>query len=148
DKYERALGGIKEMGGLPDLLFVIDTNKESIAVAEARKLGIPVVAVVVSNSDPDGIDYPIPGNDDSQRAIRIYCELAAGAGHDGLQEQLVKSGVDIGGSAEGPVEQLPADGNGAGGSSAAGASAIEGPEAVALAAAIEVGGGQPAEKGA
>ncbi len=95
NKYERALGGIKEMGALPDLLFVIDTNKEAIAVAEAKKLGIPVVAIVDSNSDPDAIDYPVPGNDDSQRAIRIYCELIAGAVLDGLQEQLVKSGVDI-----------------------------------------------------
>ena len=107
DKLERALGGIKEMGGLPDLLFVIDTNKESIAVAEARKLNIPVVAIVDSNSDPDAIDYPVPGNDDSQRAIRIYCDLIAGAVLDGLQEQLVKSGVDIGERAEAPVEQLP-----------------------------------------
>ena len=107
DKYERALGGIKEMGGLPDLLFVIDTNKEAIAVAEAKKLGIPVVAIVDSNSDPDAIDYPVPGNDDSQRAIRIYCELIAGAVLDGLQEQLVKSGVDIGERAQAPIEQLP-----------------------------------------
>jgi small subunit ribosomal protein S2 len=109
DKYERALGGIKEMGALPDLLFVIDTNKEAIAVAEAKKLGIPVVAIVDSNSDPDAIDYPVPGNDDSQRAIRIYCELIAGAVLDGLQEQLVKSGVDIGEKAEAPLEQLPAE---------------------------------------
>lgn len=107
DKLERALGGIKEMGALPDLLFIIDTNKEAIAVAEARKLGIPVVAIVDSNSDPDRIDYPIPGNDDSQRAIRIYCELVAGAILDGLQENLSKSGVDIGESPQGPVEQLP-----------------------------------------
>lgn len=110
DKLERALGGIKEMGALPDILFVIDTNKEAIAVAEAKKLAIPVVAIADSNSDPDGIDYPIPGNDDSQRAIRIYCELVAGAVLDGLQEQLIKSGVDIGESPRGPVEQLPAEG--------------------------------------
>ena len=109
DKLERALGGIKEMGALPDILFVIDTNKEAIAVAEAKKLAIPVVAIADSNSDPDGIDYPIPGNDDSQRAIRIYCELVAGAVLDGLQEQLIKSGVDIGESPRGPVEQLPAE---------------------------------------
>ncbi|MGO8865223.1 MAG: 30S ribosomal protein S2 [Alphaproteobacteria bacterium] len=114
NKYERALGGIKEMGALPDLLFVIDTNKEAIAVAEAKKLGIPVVAIVDSNSDPDAIDYPVPGNDDSQRAIRIYCELIAGAVLDGLQEQLVKSGVDIGEKAEAPLEQLPAEEEGAG----------------------------------
>ena len=119
DKYERALGGIKEMGALPDLLFVIDTNKEAIAVAEAKKLGIPVVAIVDSNSDPDAIDYPVPGNDDSQRAIRIYCELIAGAVLDGLQEQLVKSGVDIGEKAEAPVEQLPAEEEGPAGAAEA-----------------------------
>ncbi|HXQ65832.1 MAG TPA: 30S ribosomal protein S2 [Alphaproteobacteria bacterium] len=133
DKYERALGGIKEMGALPDLLFVIDTNKEAIAVAEAKKLGIPVVAIVDSNSDPDAIDYPVPGNDDSQRAIRIYCELIAGAVLDGLQEQLVKSGVDIGEKAEAPVEQLPA--------------AEEGPgaaEAAEIAAPAVAGGESPA----
>ena len=79
DKLERALGGIKEMGGLPDMLFVIDTNKESIAVLEARRLGVPVAAVVDSNSDPTGIRYPIPGNDDALRAIQTYCELIAGA---------------------------------------------------------------------
>jgi small subunit ribosomal protein S2 len=107
DKLNRALGGIKEMGGLPDLLFIIDTNKESIAVAEARKLAIPVVAIVDSNSNPDNIDYPIPGNDDSQRAIRIYCELVAGAVLDGLQENMAKSGVDLGAQANTPAEQVP-----------------------------------------
>src|ERR1700753_4017726 len=79
DKLERSLGGIKEMGGLPNMLFVIDTNKEQIAVAEARKLGIPVTAILDSNSDPDGIAYPIPGNDDAARAIALYCDLAARA---------------------------------------------------------------------
>ncbi len=107
DKLERALGGIKEMGGLPDILFVIDTNKEAIAVAEARKLAIPVVAVIDSNSDPMGVDHPIPGNDNSQRAIRLYCELVANAVLSGLQEQMIASGVDIGGSAQAPQEQLP-----------------------------------------
>jgi small subunit ribosomal protein S2 len=107
DKLERALGGIKEMGGLPDILFVIDTNKESIAVAEARKLAIPVVAVIDSNSDPLGVDHPIPGNDDSQRAIRLYCELVANAVLSGLQEQAIASGVDIGSSAKAPHEALP-----------------------------------------
>jgi small subunit ribosomal protein S2 len=133
DKYERALGGIKEMGALPDLLFVIDTNKEAIAVAEAKKLGIPVVAIVDSNSDPDAIDYPVPGNDDSQRAIRIYCELIAGAVLDGLQEQLVKSGVDIGEKAEAPVEQLPAEEEGPGAAEAAeiAAAALAGAESPA-----------------
>jgi len=96
DKLERALGGIKDMGGLPSLLFVIDTNKESIAVAEARKLDIPVAAILDSNSDPDGINYPIPGNDDASRAIALYCELAARAVIDGLSEGQVASGADIG----------------------------------------------------
>ncbi len=96
DKLERALGGIKEMGGLPDILFVIDTNKEAIAVAEANTLRIPVVAVLNSNSSPDGIAYPIPGNDDAMRAIHLYCDLVAGSVLDGLQAELAASGVDIG----------------------------------------------------
>jgi small subunit ribosomal protein S2 len=96
DKLERALGGIKEMGGLPDILFVIDTNKEAIAVAEANTLRIPVVAILDSNSSPDGIAYPIPGNDDAMRAIHLYCDLAAGSVLDGLQAELAASGVDIG----------------------------------------------------
>jgi small subunit ribosomal protein S2 len=108
DKLERALGGIKEMGGLPNILFVIDTNMEDIAVAEARKLGIPVVAVVDSNSTPDGIQYPIPGNDDAIRAINLYCDLMADAVLDGIQEELVSHGIDIGANAEAPVEDLGA----------------------------------------
>src|SRR5439155_496927 len=96
DKLERALGGIKEMGGLPDILFVIDTNKEAIAVAEANKLRIPVVAILDSNSTPDGIAYPIPGNDDAMRAIHLYSELVASAVLDGLQAELAASGIDIG----------------------------------------------------
>src|SRR6201999_4217776 len=79
EKLERALGGIKEMGGLPDLLFVIDTNKEQLAIKEANKLNIPVVAIVDSNSDPDGISYPVPGNDDAARAISLYCDLVSRA---------------------------------------------------------------------
>jgi small subunit ribosomal protein S2 len=96
DKLERALGGIKEMGGLPDILFVIDTNKEAIAVAEANTLRIPVVAILDSNSSPDGIAYPIPGNDDAMRAIHLYCDLVSGSVLDGLQAELAASGVDIG----------------------------------------------------
>jgi small subunit ribosomal protein S2 len=96
DKLERSLGGIKDMGGLPSMLFVIDTNKESIAVAEARKLDIPVAAILDSNSDPDGIAYPIPGNDDASRAIALYCDLAARAVIDGLSEGQTASGVDLG----------------------------------------------------
>src|SRR6516165_792782 len=100
DKLERALGGIKEMGGLPSMLFVIDTNKESIAVAEARKLEIPVAAILDSNSDPDGIAYPIPGNDDASRAIALYCDLVARAVIDGLGESQAAAGVDLGAAEE------------------------------------------------
>lgn len=105
-KLERALGGIKEMGGLPDILFVIDTNKEAIAVAEATKLGIPVVGVIDSNSDPAGIDFPIPGNDDAIRAIELYCEMMVGAVLDGIQEEMAATGADLGESEEAPVENL------------------------------------------
>jgi small subunit ribosomal protein S2 len=96
DKLDRALGGIKEMGGLPNMLFVIDTNKEQIAVSEARKLGIPVTAIVDSNSDPDGIAYPVPGNDDAARALALYCDLAARAIIDGLSESQIAAGEDVG----------------------------------------------------
>ena len=104
DKLERALGGIKEMGGLPDILFVIDTNKESIAVAEANKLGIPVIAVIDSNSDPKGIDHPVPGNDDAIRAIQLYCDLIAGSVLDGIQAEMSVKGVDLGAAEIVPVE--------------------------------------------
>ena len=107
DKLERALGGIKEMGGLPDILFVIDTNKEGIAVQEANKLRIPVVAILDSNSSPDGIAYPIPGNDDAMRAIHLYCDLASGAVLDGLQAELAASGIDVGTRAEPAAEIVP-----------------------------------------
>lgn len=100
DKLERGLGGIKEMGGLPDILFVIDTNRERIAIAEARKLRIPIAAILDSNCDPDGIDYPIPGNDDASRAIMLYCDLIAGSVLDGLQEEMTNSGVDVGAAEE------------------------------------------------
>ncbi len=96
DKLQRALGGIANMGGLPDLMFVIDTNKEAIAVKEARKLGIPVVAVVDSNCDPDTVDFPFPGNDDAARAISLYCNLIADAVMDGLAESTAELGVDLG----------------------------------------------------
>ena len=104
DKLERALGGIKEMGGLPDILFVIDTNKEQLAIQEANKLGIPVVAVVDSNCDPAGIQFPVPGNDDAMRAIALYCELVGNAVLTGLQAEMIASGEDIGDSTEVPVE--------------------------------------------
>ena len=95
-KLQASLGGIREMGGVPDLLFVIDVNKEDLAIAEARKLGIPVVAVVDTNCSPDGIDYIIPGNDDAARAISLYCDLAARAALDGMSAQLGAAGVDLG----------------------------------------------------
>ena len=107
EKLERALGGIKDMGGLPDILFIIDTNKEKLAVEEATKLGIPVVAVLDSNSDPVGVTYPIPGNDDAIRAITLYCDLVAGAVLDGISAEMVASGRDIGASEDLPVENLP-----------------------------------------
>jgi small subunit ribosomal protein S2 len=109
DKLERALGGIKDMGGLPDLLFVIDTNKESIAVAEARKLRIPVIAVVDSNCDPEDINFPIPGNDDAGRAITLYCDLVARAAIDGIERAQSVSGMDIGESEE-PFQEDLGDG--------------------------------------
>jgi small subunit ribosomal protein S2 len=110
DKLERALGGIKEMGGLPDILFVIDTNKESIAVKEAQKLGIPVVAVVDSNSDPIGINYPVPGNDDALRSVSLYCTLVSDAVLDGLQREAIAAGMDLGEAAESPVGGASGDG--------------------------------------
>ncbi len=122
EKLERTLGGIKEMGGLPDLLFVIDTNKEAIAVAEANVLGIPVVAVVDSNASPDGVDFPIPGNDDALRAISLYCDLVAGSVLDGLKTEMIREGKDLGeeaapveaavaeeAPAEAPAEEAPAE---------------------------------------
>ena len=96
DKLELALGGIKDMGGIPDLMFVIDTNKEGIAILEARKLNIPVVAILDTNCDPVGISYPVPGNDDAARALQLYCDLVADAVLDGLTEGQVAMGVDIG----------------------------------------------------
>jgi small subunit ribosomal protein S2 len=107
DKLERALGGIKEMGGLPDALFVIDTNKDAIAVDEARRLNIPVIAVVDSNSDPTNIKFPVPGNDDALRAIQLYCDLFSGAVLDGLQAEMKAAGVDVGAAAQPVTEQVP-----------------------------------------
>lgn len=104
-KLDASLGGIREMGGVPDMLFVIDTNKESLAIAEARKLGIPVVAILDSNSDPAGADYPIPGNDDAARALALYCDLAARAVIDGMTSQLDAAGFDIGELEETPAEE-------------------------------------------
>ncbi|QIK41242.1 30S ribosomal protein S2 [Pontivivens nitratireducens] len=96
NKLTASLGGIRDMGGVPDIIFVVDTNKEALAIAEARKLGIPVIAVLDSNSNPEGIDYPIPGNDDAARAIALYCDLIARAALDGMADQLGAAGVDLG----------------------------------------------------
>ena len=103
DKLELSLGGIKDMGGIPDLMVVIDTNKEGIAIQEARKLNIPVVAILDTNSDPDGITFPVPGNDDAARAIQLYCDLVADAVIDGLAAGQAASGMDLG-AAEAPIE--------------------------------------------
>lgn len=96
EKLNRSLGGIRDMGGRPDLLFIIDTNKEELAVKEANRLGIPIIAVVDSNSNPDGITYPIPGNDDATRAIKLYCKLISDAALYGIEQGLSASGVDVG----------------------------------------------------
>jgi small subunit ribosomal protein S2 len=109
EKLDRALGGIKDMGGLPDIIFVIDTVKEKLAIEEANKLGIPVVAVVDSNADPEGIAFPIPGNDDAIRAIHLYCDMVAGSVLDGLSAALSSSGADVGAMEELPAEALPAE---------------------------------------
>ena len=106
-KLDQALGGIKEMGGLPDILFIIDTNKEDIAVKEATKLGLPVIGVIDSNSSPEGVTYPIPGNDDAMRAIDLYCGLISGAVLDGLQAELVASGADAGEQKDPAAEIVP-----------------------------------------
>src|SRR6202007_1862334 len=106
EKLETALGGIKDMGGVPDLVFVIDTNKEALAIKEANRLKIHVIAILDTNCDPDGVAYPIPGNDDASRAILLYCDLMARAGIDGIARSQGSAGVDLG-EAEAPVEALP-----------------------------------------
>ncbi len=108
-KLQSSLGGIREMGGVPDLLFVIDVNKEDLAIAEAKKLGIPVVAIVDSNCSPDGIDYIIPGNDDASRAIALYCDLISRAALDGMSAQLGAAGVDLGEMEAGLEEEVVAE---------------------------------------
>ncbi|MEZ5921787.1 MAG: 30S ribosomal protein S2 [Parvularculaceae bacterium] len=118
EKLDASLGGIRDLGGLPDLMFVIDVKKEAIAVKEAKKLGIPVVAVVDTNCSPDDIDYVIPGNDDASRSIALYCNLVADAVIDGIGASQAALGVDIGAMAEAPAEPAvaeaaPAEGEGA-----------------------------------
>ena len=108
DKLELSLGGIKDMGGKPDAVFVVDTNQEDIAIKEANKLGIPVFAILDTNADPDGVDYPIPGNDDALRAIELYCELFSETVLDGLQAELATGGKDPG-AAENPDVVVPTD---------------------------------------
>ena len=140
DKLELSLGGIKDMGGIPDLMFVIDTNKEAIAILEAKKLRIPVIAILDTNCDPDGINYPIPGNDDAARAIQLYCDLMADSVLDGLAAGQSASGVDLGASVA-PMEptlarELTPE------PVAAEAAPVEAPEA--LAAELEATVAQPA----
>jgi small subunit ribosomal protein S2 len=107
DKLDRSLGGIKDMGGVPDLLFVIDTNKEDIAIKEAQRLGIPVAAIVDTNSDPKGITFPVPGNDDAARALTLYCDLIARAALDGISRSQGDHGVDLGAAEKPMVEDVP-----------------------------------------
>jgi small subunit ribosomal protein S2 len=109
EKLEKALGGIKDMGGVPDLIVVIDTNKEQLAIKEANRLNIPVCAVVDTNCDPDGIAFPVPGNDDAGRAIQMYCDLFARACIDGISRSAGASGVDIGAAEEPTAEELPGE---------------------------------------
>ena len=104
DKLEKALGGIKDMGGTPDLIFVIDTNKEQLAIKEANRLHIPVAAILDTNCDPDGIQFPVPGNDDAGRAIALYCDLIARAAIDGISRSQGSAGMDLG-ALEAPVEE-------------------------------------------
>jgi small subunit ribosomal protein S2 len=108
DKLERALGGIKDMGGLPDILFVVDTVREDIAIKEAKKLGIPVIGICDTNSNPEVVDYPIPGNDDAGRAINLYLDLASRAVISGLRREQAETGVDLGAQEEAMIEEIPA----------------------------------------
>jgi small subunit ribosomal protein S2 len=105
DKLELSLGGIRDMGGIPDVMFVIDANKEELAIKEANTLGIPVVAILDSNVSPDGIAFPVPANDDASRAIRLYCEAIAIAATRGGHEQATRRGTDFGAMEQPPVEE-------------------------------------------
>ncbi|WP_438960534.1 30S ribosomal protein S2 [Nereida sp.] len=108
-KLQASLGGIREMGGVPDLLFVIDVKKEDLAIAEAKKLGIPVVGIVDTNCSPSGVDYIVPGNDDAARAITLYCDLAARAALKGMSAQMGAAGIDLGAMEEASVEEALAE---------------------------------------
>src|SRR6201997_3230655 len=125
DKLDRALGGIKDMGGLPDLLFVIDTNKEDIAIKEARRLSLPVAAIVDTNCDPDGITYVVPGNDDASRAITLYCDLISKAAIDGISRAQGDLGIDVGAAEKPIIEEVPAE------AAPAGLQPLSGPRGVA-----------------
>jgi small subunit ribosomal protein S2 len=144
EKLERSLGGIKDMGGVPDIMVVIDTNKEEIAVQEANKLGIPVVAVLDSNSDPHGVTYPVPGNDDALRAINLYCDLFAQAVLDGIQQEMADTGADLGEAIEPVAEELPAEGE----APAEAEPAVEAAKAPEAEAAAETPAEAPAEAAA
>jgi small subunit ribosomal protein S2 len=103
-KLQASLGGIREMGGTPDLLFIIDVGKEDLAILEAQKLGIPVIGIVDTNCSPKGVTHVIPGNDDAARAIALYCDLIARAALDGMSAQMGAAGVDLGALETAPVE--------------------------------------------
>lgn len=109
NKLTNAIGGIKDMGGIPDLMVVIDTNKEVIAIQEAKKLGIPIVGIIDSNSNPDGITYPVPGNDDAARAITLYCDLLSKAVIEGISQSQGDAGIDLGDAIEPLAEELPVE---------------------------------------
>ena len=142
DKLELALGGIKDMGGLPDIMFVIDTNKEAIAIKEANRLGIPVIAILDSNCSPDGVTYPIPGNDDAGRALSLYCDLIARAVIEGISVSQSSAGIDVG-ELEAPVDvEVPAE------AEAPAEPAAEAPAEASAKAKTETGAEAPAEAGA
>ncbi|MDG1666368.1 MAG: 30S ribosomal protein S2 [Hellea sp.] len=146
EKLDKALGGIKDMGGKPDLMFVIDTNKEGIAIKEARRLGIPVIAILDTNSNPASADMPIPGNDDAARAIQLYCELVADAVLDGMTEAQQKMGADIG-AAENPIEMAIASETPVLEVEESGSSEVNSsPEAAKLDASIETVSAEPASE--
>ena len=105
EKLQASLGGIKDMNGQPDIIFVIDTVKEQLAISEAKRLGIPVIAICDTNSNPDGVDFVVPGNDDAIRAITLYCDLVAGAVLDGVQAELAAAGIDVGAAEVAPAAE-------------------------------------------
>ena len=131
EKLEKAIGGIKEMGGVPELVFVIDTGIEDIAIQEANALGIPVVAIVDTNNSPDGVDFPIPGNDDAVKSLALYLDLAANAILEGLRIELTAKGVDLGASTKAPVETAIAADDGAAATAETPSATAEAPEAAA-----------------